>query len=536
MKNRRKLLVQNFDLIFILIIIILTVFYIQATTLYPIIQHDLSSYLAPAVSLVAGNGAPYIDYFDIKPPMAVFSLVPWIFLFGSSLFGLIILDSIALSILFLLAAHFMRMIGIRIIGTFFFLYSVIYALSFSFFDMMLLTETTGLIFTLTAILIILKYPEFLLSWFVAGLFFIISGQIKEVYIFSPIILITLVGFNQRSFWIEGFTAFLGWCFGALLLFFLLDMTNSVVAYLDVLSYKAGEFQVRDPITMLLRIIRGLSAFNGSRLKFYLFLIPAMIISAYIFIGKYLRKENQVMEFKEDNHILLIYSVLLAALLLGFAWQGKPSSGHYAISIWFPYVMFIGAWFSVLTKELPRLAKRLNVSMSLNITSLILFGWFVSVLTPGPTFPSFVWQKFEEQLRSSGDWFRDLETEEDLSVYKLAAENLENDDCIQQIYGWASGIAYIYTGVKPCSRYFLANLITTKETQVQYVEDLERSPPKAVIYHPASADLDVAKFERNVFPWQDVISKCYEPSRNATLFFARSDKKQLQQCVRDILQH
>ena len=44
---------------------------VQLISLPQSINHDLSSYLSPAVALLENYGLPYKDYFDIKPPLFV---------------------------------------------------------------------------------------------------------------------------------------------------------------------------------------------------------------------------------------------------------------------------------------------------------------------------------------------------------------------------------------------------------------------------------------------------------------------------------
>ena len=54
---------------------------VQLISLPQSINHDLSSYLSPAVALLENYGLPYKDYFDIKPPLSIFFLYVWIFFF-----------------------------------------------------------------------------------------------------------------------------------------------------------------------------------------------------------------------------------------------------------------------------------------------------------------------------------------------------------------------------------------------------------------------------------------------------------------------
>ena len=73
---------------------------VQLISLPQSINHDLSSYLSPAVALLENYGLPYKDYFDIKPPLSIFFLYVWIFFFGYSLYSLAILNFVLLTIFF----------------------------------------------------------------------------------------------------------------------------------------------------------------------------------------------------------------------------------------------------------------------------------------------------------------------------------------------------------------------------------------------------------------------------------------------------
>ncbi|CTQ63117.1 hypothetical protein [Roseibium album] len=517
--------------------ILLTVFcvaFVLTQTVEATIKHDLSSYLAPAVAYIEGYGAPYVDFFDIKPPVAIFFLVPWTGVFGFSLISMVVLDAITLFLLFYLFFRLLSICKSDLFVYFIFLYALVYALSYRLFGLMLLTETVGLVFVFFSLLLAFSQQSGMKSWFLAGMLLQFAGQVKEVYAFTPIIFAAFVWLDNRFYLREALTAFLGWCVGGLVVFFLLFSSDSHVAYLDVLAFKADAFRVQDLVTMVLRMIKGLAAFSGSRLKFYLFFVPSLILLIVFVWWIHAQRKPFGLRAGSRAHIASVFALLLLAVIVGFAWQGKPPSGHYAVSIFFPYMLFICAWFAALREMLPAIAKPKKMGLGTGTISMVLLVWFCAVLTPGLKLPAQTSQQIVSHIRGGGFSIPELEGEEALSRYRFVSSNLQEGDCLQQAYGWAAGTAYLYTGTKPCSRHFLANLITNETTVNEYVQDLQQSSPTVVIYNPAGADLDVELFEKSIFPWGEIVSNCYLPTEFATIFVASVQLDGLENCIKVVL--
>lgn len=517
--------------------IVLTVFcvvFVLTQTVGATIKHDLSSYLAPAVAYIEGYGAPYVDFFDIKPPVAIFFLVPWISVFGFSLESMIVLDAIMLFLLFYVFFRLLSLSKADLFVFFIFAYALVYALSYRLFGLMLLTETVGLVFVFLSLLLVFSQPSRITSWFLAGMLLQFASQVKEVYVFTPIFFAAFVWLDNRFHVREVLTAFLGWCAGGLIVFLLLYVSNAHVAYLDVLAFKADAFQVRDPVTMVLRMIKGLAAFSGLRLKFYLFFVPSLILLIVFVLRARARGKPFGLRAGSKAHVASVFALLLLAVMVGFAWQGKPPSGHYAVSIFFPYLLFICAWFAALREMFPAIAKPKKTGLGPGTISLVLLLWFCVVLTPGPKVPAQASQQIVSHIKGGGFSIPELESEEALSRYRFVTSNLQEGDCLQQVYGWAAGAAYLYTGTKPCSRHFLANLITNETTANEYVQDLQQSPPTVVIYNPAGADLDVEFFEKSIFPWGEIVSNCYRPTEFATIFVASVQLDGVENCIMEVL--
>jgi hypothetical protein len=108
------------------------------------------------------------------------------------------------------------------------------------------------------------------------------------------------------------------------------------------------------------------------------------------------------------------------------------------------------------------------------------------------------------VQSISNW-KSLENDEATSVYKV----FHHAKCGQVAYGWASGAYYLYSGTKPCSKYFLAELIVGDSLlESTYRDSFANHPPRLVYYDPTQAGLDVKLFESRIFRWKSVLSQCY----------------------------
>ena len=98
----------------------------------------------------------------------------------------------------------------------------------------------------------------------------------------------------------------------------------------------------------------------------------------------------------------------------------------------------------------------------------------------------------------------------------AAETIQgssNDfQCSISVYGWGSGSFYLYSKSKPCTKYFLPNLVSSERMAIDYKSELEQNPPRVINYgcldYLSCSDLDISEFETLVFPYSKVIADCY----------------------------
>ena len=117
---------------------------------------------------------------------------------------------------------------------------------------------------------------------------------------------------------------------------------------------------------------------------------------------------------------------------------------------------------------------------------------------------------------------------------IERKNFMPESCIQNAYGWNSGAANFHTGYRPCSKYFLLNLIIAdKKRLLEFKADMISSAPRAIIYEIDSGpDLNWKIFEKEVFPYQTILQICYDKAKGSDVYFAKFEGFSQGLCIRD----
>lgn len=119
---------------------------------------------------------------------------------------------------------------------------------------------------------------------------------------------------------------------------------------------------------------------------------------------------------------------------------------------------------------------------------------------------------------------------DMTIEKEIMKKTKPSDCIVHVYGWGVGTTYFYADRKPCSRFFLVNLLPD-DFYEQYSSDLVTNPPAAIVYSLAGADIDNVRFEESVFDFPQVLKFCYKNDEIVpSLYLPKLNKKDLQKCI------
>ncbi len=464
---------------------------IAAQTLnQPIVKHDLSSYLAPISSFLSGQGFFYSSYFDIKPPGIYILLLFWVSVFGETLKSLYILYFITL----LIFHYFLLRIVFLYSGSFgtllFGLLLIPVNLASNYFTMFFPIEVPCVALTVIGFYLLIKEKIFRVHNLIfASMAFVSAGLIKENFsltIFLPI-LMTIYRKRYEFVYIPvliGIIAYSG-------IFVWLVFNGAVGSYIEVLSFKKRLFPFPDAYEFVLRTVRIAWEFSTQYLilgNWTVGVIIALLIYCYLkrrSNGKHLLAANNTPDW-------LLY--LLTLLLIGgFILQGKPLFGHYALGLNY----FILLSIFVVTKSYLASTKLVNFKLILICVSILMI--------PNVHFmPSF--QETKVLFVDGIDNWASLEADSETAKYQVFPKG----ECNQVAYGWASGAYYRYSGAKPCSKYFLAELIMGDDTlEESYRRSLVISPPMNIYYDLSEAGLDVDFFESKVFNWATVLNLCYK---------------------------
>jgi hypothetical protein len=494
-----------------------------------VISNDLSSYLAPAVAMLRGTGAPYSGYFDIKPPGLIFLFVPWVAAFGRSMPSLLVLDVLLLAGNLAMFWLVLRRIAPPLVRDAVYIASVVIVWCLgSFGGMVLLSETIGSLLLLIAFWMALRFRSRAAGFLVIGALCALSSQVKEVWVFSvvPFALLALADRRAARRTLPALAA--GWLAMIALIAGGLVAVGALGAYGDVLRYKAGLFPL--PGLRATAVAAGQTMVAEASILFLL--APLLPLAVVVTLAARSREEGlraalgTLAGFGSGSLGLAV--LVWLSLVPAFVWQAKPLAEHYFLALFLPFMVVVGAALAyVVDAWAPSRASR---------GRLVAVGLVVvlALLPSGDAVAGLAGRGTELAAVDAALPFPATETADELAVYAAAASHLGGSGCLQVVYHWEAGAAYIYTGAEPCSRYFLANLLTTPGTQAEYRRDLTARPPTVLIYQATAVELDVATFERTVFPYADVIAACYAGTGNPSVFVARYGEGEQSRCIGDRL--
>ena len=490
-----------------------------------VISNDLSSYLAPAVAMLRGTGAPYTGYFDIKPPGLIFLFVPWVAVFGRSMPSLVALDVLLLGGNLAMFWLVLRRVAPPLVRDAVYVASVgIVACLGSFGGMVLLSEPIGSLLLLVAFWVALRFPSRAAGFLVIGATCALASQVKEVWVFSvlPFALLALADRRSTLRTLPALAA--GWLGMIGLLAAGLMAVGALGAYGDVLRYKAELFPLPGIRSTVVATGQTMVA-EASRL----FLLAAVLpLAIAVTLAVRSRAEGVRHALGRlagvGSGSLWLAFLVWVSLIPAFVWQAKPLAEHYFLALFLPFMVVVGGALAYLVDAwAPSGASRGRLAA----VGLVVV---LALLPSGDAVAGLADRGTELAAVEAVLPFPAMETPAELAVYAAATSHLRGSDCLQVVYHWEAGAAYVYTGAEPCSRYFLANLLTTPATQAEYRRDLVARPPAVLIYQATDVELDVAAFERTVFPYSNVIAACYVSTDNPSVFVARYDAGEQSRCI------
>jgi hypothetical protein len=473
--------------------------------------HDLVSYLAPAVFLLNQDLSPYGTFFDIKPPFLIYSLIPWVAVFGQSLLSMAFLHG-TLLFLHLILPFFIALLLSRrmsIAWITFGAQALWITSSDAYFGMLVTSELLGNVYALSSILLLLAASKelkkssaalFILSGLLAGF----ATLTKEVYVgvaFAVVIGALLLPSGKRA--TSAAFVGLGGLVSIILVLSTLVMTGDLENYWEILLLKSNLFPSPTLGIFISSLPLLLAQISDNLAPF----IPWLLLVAFVFLTLGYKKLPRM-----DRSRIFFGGVTGLSMLFSLTWQAKPMSGHYLISAFVPLLLV----FPILISSVASLAKELRPRKATGISVMaIILIVFTAIPAPNALLAG---QKasLEElsNLGTLGTISLETSAEDTSTLEALAAKS----SCIQVAYGWAAAANYLAANRPPCSQFFLVNLIlASPELLVQFRNDLILNPPELVVYSPDGADLSVEDFESNVFPWRAIVENCYEETELANVF-------------------
>ena len=499
------------------------------------LSQDLTSYLAPAVALVDGSMPLYETYFDIKPPGIMLAFVPWIYVFGWQLRSMMCLELLILLSIFLSMWNILRLACSRVISSIIYFFIVSVLLSSSVFSGMLLSpEFIGIALVLGAV-------KFLGSggrggFLISGFLFAWASQTKEVFA-VPALLIFLMLF-VRAVKPSARRAFIEFTLGALIglgtIACAVFVSGSGRGYFRSLQRKSDLFPAPNAADFLsgfysniysifIRHVATDSWFFGSTLvAVTLFLVGSLALLGFLTAAKPRYSRYGV-------KVPAISFVVAFGLLIGFIWQQKPDTGHYADVTVFVFVFIV---ICVAASGIPTQVARERALFygPLRVLTVLALGVFAVPVLFGSTS---MYLSGARAMTAVPTVFNGEPTS--TLAYFSTIGGVSDEGCIQVAYGWNPGAVYLYTGRLPCSSNFLANLVASdSDAQVQLRRDLVSRPPRVIIYDVNGADMDTGAYEATIFPYSAVIDQCYLPTEIGSVFRARSTSDKMSRCIRSEL--
>jgi len=495
----------------LLFFIIISIFFSIYILSIPRIAGDAASHLLLAVSPILKIGSPYRDIWEIKPPVWPLVMYLWSSVFGFGILSLKIANiAFGIGVLFISRKIYKTVFQTPVFEIIF-IFSMVVVLSPIFHTFLIPTEILGLFLSIAALLIIIKTNNEFNKFYFSGLLFFAASQTKEPYSFTmlavlPFLFESLLSGGILKLIRNILQLLMGVFTGFIIIYFYLICFGSVDAYIEIFKYKEVVYKFTleklflSSLTGFQVIERTYSEFSSG-----FFIVIIMVVFSFLLINIYkktirLNSKRTRLIFKpidivKHNKIqkcsVLFYSI---GSILGFGIGGSFGS-HYLIQVAIPYYFIGGLMISYLFD---------NVSTSFGksklrfLTTLIIFIISLIVITPKRQyFSSYIQEKYTLYLSDTVN-----------SYVRRVSDLTIKDQCILNVYGWGSSEDYFYSKRKPCTRFFLPNIVTQAWQKSEYAKAIKDNPPSVIIYRVAGADMDVPKFESEVINIKKIIENCY----------------------------
>jgi hypothetical protein len=528
--KRLKIFTIWFVVIFSFIGILLQSYYKLKT---PLLRADFISTLLPASAPFRGLGFPYSDYWEVRPPALPLMTGLWGQIVGDSLWSFH-----ALWLIFLAGILCMSWI---ILGKIFsFCEKVIVYVLFAllFFANSVQTqffppEINGLFFALGGLIFAIKAKPSNRDIFLSTFFFILASQMKEVFAFAGLSLfphlVVKLATSRKEVWRFLLSVIAGGMLVGIIILTFLFLNHAFVAYKEILHYKSQVFNPTNWRALLIRVTPALDYLVERFLAVpysALLLISAAAVSLSLWF-----KENGEQKLLKTGAIYAVAVCYGLGSFVGYLMQDRRNH-IYDIAILLAFVLLVALSIKILVNFLFSLLRSKLRKKFANAPFILSPLFIIIFLVPN----QLTWGENFGQLKGYSPQVHlariiDAENPVYTKVETKIKEHTQPSDCIDVQHGWNVGQQYYYTARRPCTRFFLTNILPPERIP-EYQSQLVGNPPAAIIFYTELTDLDVDKFDVTIFNFTKVIRDCFvQDEEFSKLYWPILDGEKFQECFK-----
>lgn len=536
-----KKLIKTWNLVKKPLIIILPTLFLFFFGVYlfaqPRLSGDVSSHLLLAISPILKIGSPYIDIWEIKPPTWPLFMYFWSNLFGFSLISIKIINIIVMAasafIIYLIYKKIFKSPVLEII----FISTIVILFSPLLNSIIMPTEMLGLLFSVAALLILLVAKKDFNRFYFSGLLFFAASQTKEPFTFTalaviPVFIHSLLVGGFKKFIVNLGQFLLGMITALIVIVLYLSAFGSLHGYLEVYKFKQ-DFYPLDIERLFRNFTPALQSAERTFVEFFrsILILVVLAITSLISINKFKKffsydKKLSKLSFNSivvsDDKKNIKYIVLFYAIgsFLGFGLGGVFGS-HYLIQVVVPLYIIFGIFVSYLFGNTVFLLNKSKKYFWISFFVLLLS--FIVILPKRQYLKSYFPKTYRLYL-----------TDQVFNFEKRITELTSPDQCVLSVYGWGVSENYIYAKRRPCTRFFLANIVLQDWQKKEYRQSVIDNPPAVIAYQTKGSDMDIARFEREVVNVSKIIENCYsQDSKEKVLYLPKfENSKELQECIKN----
>lgn len=497
----------------------------------PRITGDAASHLLLAVSPILKIGAPYKDFWDIKPPMMPLALFVWSKIFGFGIFSIRIINILLPTVCIFLIHFLYKRIFKTPVFEIIFLSTILILLSPFLHSIMLPTEILGLTFSLSALIILIVSKNNFIKYFFSGLLFFFASQSKEPFTFTVLATLPIFAYSFLEGGVKKMTKnilifLFGIAAGFVVIVSYLNLFNSYDSYKEVFVFKSLVYKFTYE-NLSRNFSPGIVAaeITFTEIPLGMLILAGLSIISLILINKYNKLfsvSGSQLAIKSlnllDNKIVTKLAAVFYAVgsFVGFG-LGNSFGSHYLIQVVVPFYMISGLFVLYIFNSVKFLSGRSKKRFWI---SLFIFLFSIIVILPKRQYlKSYIPEKVNLAM-----------TDEVYDSEKRVTEITTKDQCVLSVYGWGVGENYLYSKRRPCTRYFLPNITIKDWQREEYRKSIQENPPAAIIYQTNDSDMDINKFESEVINISKIVENCYKTDIKVASVFVPKDAEFLKDCV------